>query len=359
MEESEFYLIINLGLKSLRLIVFDDNGLEIYKSSEPVHTSMHKDFVEQDPLEWRDIFLRLIENLGNQNGLANNIYYISVTTSSSCVLGVNEENEPVTKVMMVSDKRASAEADYIKGLPEYKRLNLECSPAFALPKMLWHKNNNPKFKDVRYWLNAGDYITMLVTGAVFTDPLNASKFLADSDGEYPSELYSRLGVSAGVLPPTRPIGWQCPVGDDFKRKYNFNENCMFIQSTYDAICAVLGSGNGQAKNACDVSGTVTSVRMLADSADANCFKIPPQKIDIIDKSIIGASNNLGGGLIEWVKQAFYPETIVDDVYFLMEYDAIKSGMGAGGIIFLPYLMGERAPFSNPFIKSEFIGISRN
>jgi xylulokinase len=43
----------------------------------------------------------------------------------------------------------------------------------------------------------------------------------------------------------------------------------------------------------------------------------------------------------------------------MEYDAIKSKIGAAGIIFLPYLLGEREPFSSSSIKGEFIGISRN
>jgi xylulokinase len=136
---------------------------------------------------------------------------------------------------------------------------------------------------------------------------------------------------------------------------------MFIQSTYDAICAVIGSGNGQEGNACDVSGTVTSVRMLINQTNhtVSSSSISTQNIDIIKKQIVGASNNLGGGLIEWVKQAFYADNEIDDAYHLMERDASKSGIGASGIIFLPYLLGERAPFSNPYIKGEFIGISRN
>jgi len=83
-----------------------------------------------------------------------------------------------------------------------------------------------------------------------------------------------------------------------------------------------------------------------------------QKIDLIDKVIIGASNNLGGGIVEWLKQAFYDEND-PDVYYRIENDAIKSGLGSNGILFLPYLLGERAPFNSTNIRAEFIGINRS
>ena len=60
---------------------------------------------------------------------------------------------------------------------------------------------------------------------------------------------------------------------------------------------------------------------------------------------------MGGGLIEWLKQAFYDENDVD-VYFRMENDAIKASIGSNGIVFLPYLLGERAPFVSNILSSE-------
>ncbi len=146
--------------------------------------------------------------------------------------------------------------------------------------------------------------------------------------------------------------------------YGFNNDCRFILTTYDAVCAVLGSGNSLANNACDVSGTVTSVRMLVDEEELKPDYVSSspfllvQKIDLIGKFVIGSSNNMGGGLIEWLKQAFYDENDVD-VYYRMENDAIKSSIGSNGIVFLPYLLGERAPFVSNSIRAEFIGINRS
>jgi len=83
-----------------------------------------------------------------------------------------------------------------------------------------------------------------------------------------------------------------------------------------------------------------------------------QKIELLNKSIIGSSNNLGGGIIEWFKQVFFNENL-SDVYFEMEECAKRSITGAGGVIFLPYLLGERAPFIDPNTKGTFFGIGRD
>ncbi len=171
-------------------------------------------------------------------------------------------------------------------------------------------------------------------------------------------------IGKNWFPQVEPIGTKFDLASGIKKKYGFNDDCQFILTTYDAVCAVLGSGNNSENNACDVSGTVTSVRMLIEEEElATDYKssspfLLVQKIDLINKIVIGSSNNMGGGLIEWLKQAFYDENDVD-VYYRMENDAIKSAIGSNGIVFFPYLLGERAPFVSNNIRAEFIGINRS
>ncbi|MDR0745067.1 MAG: FGGY-family carbohydrate kinase [Mediterranea sp.] len=353
------YLIINLGLKSIRAIVIDENANQIYSMSRPVRTYIYKDFVEQDANEWQELLYELLDELRLYTNVISKVQYVTVTTSSSCILGLGEQNKPLTKVMMVSDKRAIPQLTYIRDLVEYKEINQPCSVSYALPKVLWHKDNSTNYSEISCWVNAGDYIVMLLTGKIFTDPFNASKFLYDDVKGYPQKLYDALSIPVSVLPKVEKIGYITELSYFAREKFGFSDNCLFVQSTYDAICAVIGSGNGQSGNACDVSGTVTSVRMLVDERIVNDSRLLiHQKIDILNKYIVGASNNLGGGLIEWLKQAFYDEDDVD-VYYKMEYDAIKASLGASGIIFLPYLLGERAPFVSSTIRGEFIGIPRS
>lgn len=72
--------------------------------------------------------------------------------------------------------------------------------------------------------------------------------------------------------------------------------------------------------------------------------------------IVGGSNNLGGGLIEWVKQCYYQKESYP--YEVMEKDAGEARIGADGLIFLPYLLGERAPLWNPDARGVFFGLER-
>ena len=120
----------------------------------------------------------------------------------------------------------------------------------------------------------------------------------------------------------------------------------------------LGSYDGSATTACDVSGTVTSVRVLSKEPLQNKQGlILSQKLGTYDKYLIGASNNLGGGIIEWLKQAFYDEND-KNVYYIMENNAHQVSLGSHGIVFLPYMLGERAPFKSPNARGVFFGVDR-
>lgn len=130
-----------------------------------------------------------------------------------------------------------------------------------------------------------------------------------------------------------------------------------IVTTYDAICSFVGSGTSEEGEASDVSGTVTVFRAVSRKEIAG----PLTKIQQIPyfegrMNIIGGSNNLGGGLIEWVKQCYYSNEKLP--YEQMEKDASEAALGAGGVIFLPYLLGERAPIWDSEARGVFFGLER-
>lgn len=355
------YLIINLGLKSIRGIIFTESGNQIYSKSHPVFTTLFYDKVEQDPKEWKYLLDQILMDIKENTDLSPNIRFISVTTSSSCILGVDNNLKPITKVLMVSDKRAYKEVDQINNSSIFKNVNFACPASSVFPKALWFKNNEINtYNSVRYWIGAGEYLNLFFTGELFTDPLNASKASYENNS-YCEELIEEVGLSRKSLPEVVEIGTKFKIKNSLKEKYSFNSDCQFILTTYDAICAVLGSSSGEDYNACDVSGTVTSVRLLFKKTQEIKSKVLlNQYISLLDRSIIGASNNLGGGIIEWHKQAFYKKyKSSTSVYFKMENAAQKAKVGSNGMIFLPYLLGERAPFIEPNASATFFGIKRS
>ncbi len=361
------YLIVNLGLKSIRMIVFNSSGSCLYSDSLPVHTSLQGDKVEQDVVEWKSLLFRLLDGLEAKTKFIPQIENITCTTSSSCFFGYDENMEPITKALMVSDKRSSEEVTFIKEnlsfIEEVNGESLSCTDSSSIPKLLWYKNNLPKiFKRIKYWLGANEFLNYEFTGEVVTDPLNASKsFYSDKSKDYLKNIFEDISVSPNLLPRVTEIGTTLNLTQKILRSYSFNKHCKYVVTTYDAICAVIGSFSGYKGDICDVSGTVTSVRTLVKKTSKRKKHneiLLRQNIPIIDQELIGCSNNLGGGIIEWYKQTFFHD-MGNGAYAAMEDDASKSTPGANGLIFLPYLLGERAPFIDKNIRGSFFGINRD
>lgn len=357
------YLVVNLGLKSMRIIVFNEKGEQIFVRSKPVFSNLSNKKVEQNSNEWKKDLLELMSEL-KATPLANEIMYVTSTTSSSCIYGVDKMGASTTPVMMVSDKRSEQQVQRIVNSNIFRRKKVRhgfsCSTSSTIPKISWYKDNHQELFDRTYkWLGAGEFINYFFTNEFVTDPLNAGKAFYDGS-QYDNELLNFSNLSDDILPEVVPIGTSLSITKDVLLDFGLNKECKYIITTYDAICAVIGSYDGSKNTACDVSGTVTSVRILTDEVAQIDDSLPvlSQELGIENKRLIGASNNMGGGIIEWYKQAFYDESN-KNVYYTMENQASSSSTGANGIIFLPYLLGERAPFKSLNAKASFFGVSRS
>lgn len=344
-------LIINLGLKSIRFIVFDSYGEVQYTDSELVNTRVFDGKVEQDAREWDKHFNSLLKRLQNHpSGITNEIDKISSTTSSSCNFVIGKDGSIISKVLMVSDKRATKIA---KDLNDSK-FNVRVSSSYSICKAIWFRENN-FLNDERLVIGANEWIHYKLTGKFIIDPLNASKFLVNELEEYRSDIHEYFYINKENLPEIRNVG---DVFDlDKKFKNIFLKECRYIMTTYDAICAVIGSSFGEEGNYCDVSGTVTSVRTLSRASvlEAKGSTVLNQGIKTLNTNIIGHSNNLGGGLLEWLRQSFYPKE-GDRVYPKINTTIQKKKHTP--VLFIPFLLGERAPFKVDIPHSQFYGLNR-
>ena len=359
----EYYMVVNLGLKSIRCIIFNKKGSVIENDSLPVNTIIMNDWVEQSPNEWWEKANKVIQTTTAIEEISQKISSVSVTSSSACLIYMDEKGNSLGRAIMVSDKRAQEEADQIASLDEFKSVKkatgLSMSAYFQLPKILWLKNHKPDlFKKVHMFLSPNDFLLYKLTGEYITDIFNAQKFHFDYlTQRYPHKLLKIIGLDESKLPPVSNPGQIVgQVEEKLCQKFGFFE-MEAILTTYDAICAFLGSGPIAPKVACDVSGTVTSVRTYTNEKVTkkleNIFLTPMESNNMY---IVGGSSNVGGGLIEWLKQAFYSHE--ESPYEIMEKEVRDSSIGARGLIFLPYLMGERAPVWDNTVRGMFFGIER-
>ena len=359
-----YILVLNLGLKSIRAIVFNQDGIKVVTSSLPISTSLKGNFVEQDPDEWWEKGKQVISDAVQDDEIRNHIKYITVTSSSACLVPIDKTGNYLYKAIMVSDKRALKQSSILESLDEFiairKILGLSAKPYFMIPKIMWLKDNVQQvFTESYKFLSPNDYLINKLTGKCVTDSLNAEKYYYNVyETIYPEKLLRRLSIPLDTLPevvsPGTNIGTLKP---GIIKELRLPQDVNLIVSTYDAICAFIGSGPSCEGEACDVSGTVTSFRVLTrNKVNDDLERIFTQFLKP-GMYIVGGSNNLGGGLIEWLKQCFY---VKDEYpYEIMEKEARESPLGADGLIFLPYLLGERAPLWNPHARGVFFGLERN
>lgn len=356
-------MVINMGLKSIRCIIFNQNGLKLGSASLPINTAINDRRVEQDPMEWWEKAQTVIAR-AVADSCVSRIDYITVTTSASCLVCIDSEGKPLGKAFMISDKRAETEAEYIKQQVEFievkEKTGIDISVSLMLPKILWVKTNLPGiFEKTAYFASPNDYLIQRLCGICVTDYFNAAKYHYDIQSKcYPVKLLQKLDIPTEKLPNVFNTG-ECigKINKEFAEKININDGAKIVLSSYDAICSFIGSGVTEDGEASDVSGTVTVFRALSRKnklhGNNKVYNLPFYQEGA---QIVGGSNNLGGGLIEWVKQCYYQKE--DYPYEIMEKDAGESEIGARGLIFLPYLLGERTPLWDDNARGVFFGLER-
>ena len=361
-----YILVLNLGLKSIRSIIFDPEGNKIISYHLPINTFLKGDFVEQEPAEWWEKGKTVINTTIDDREIRSKIKYITVVSSAACLIPTDENGNPLYRAIMVSDKRAVEQAKYLGKLPAfqklYQKVGLPPAPYFMIPKIIWLKEREPDvFSKARKYLSPNDFLIAKMTGEFVTDSFNAEKYYYNhgSGQGYDAELLDELGIPIGTLPEVVDPGTRVlPLKQEVIEEFDFPPNVELVVSSYDAICAFFGSGVAREGEASDVSGTVTSFRVLTrNNVKDGLDRIFTQAFIGKNFYIVGGSNNLGGGLIEWAKQCYYSEEKYS--YEVMEKEAKESAFGAKGLIFLPYLLGERTPLWNPDARGVFFGLERN
>lgn len=363
-------LVINLGLKSIRAIVFSEDGQRLASSAQRVNSRLVGDWVEQDAKEWHSKLFEVVNKAMDSLNVRDGIHYVTVSCSASCLISVDSEMQPVGRVIMVSDKRAKDQGQRISEHPAFKPLAEKYGYAATqysqMSRMLWLKENAPEtFARTHAFLSPNDYLLSVLTGGqIVTDQLNAEKFYFDNvEGHYPTELYEAFGLSVNTLPQCVEIGTNIgTIPKSVSSDLGLSNTPYAIVGTYDAICSVFGTGVSSPGQVCDVSGTVTSVRMYSDKPFIDPKRrVMSQYFPPSQGYLVGGSNNLGGGLIEWAKACFYKDTL--NPYELMQNESSAEGGGPGathsGIIFLPNLLGARAPSWNGSARGVFFGIERH
>ena len=361
----EVFLGIDVGTSALKAVAIDATGVVRAQASAAYETiSPQPRWTEQRPDDWWQACRAAIIALGTQISL-DSVLAIGLTGQMHGSVFLDAEREVIRPALLWNDQRTVAESDAIEhtiGLDQLIRITGSRSfTGFTAPKLLWLRQNATiAYKRLHHLLLPKDYLRLMLTGELATDVGDASGTgLFDVGARaWSDEIVDALDHDRDVLP----------------RAHEGPEITGRVLATAAAdlglpagIPVVAGGGDQQA-GAIGAGAVVAGIAMTSIGTSAEVFApsavYAPEsrgRLHAMCHSAPGTWHTMGvmlsgGASMAWLARAIGPVTTGDQTQRLFAL-AADSPPGARGLLFLPYLTGERMPVNDPSARAAFVGLT--
>lgn len=355
----EYVLGLDLGTSSLKGIVVNKQG-KIITTKKADYPMKHKKtgYSEQDPNDWIEACKNIFEQLSKE--ILSKIAGISFSGQMHSLVLLDEQNKVLRDAILWNDVRNTKQCNDI--MDEYGEELLEIThnvalEGFTLPKILWVEENEPEiWEKVNKILLPKDYLRYWLTNEFHMDYSDASgTLLMDLEKkEWSEEILSKFSISKDYLPTLiKSSGYVGDLVKDIADKYALREDVKVFAGGADNACAALGAGiiNDQSNMiSIGTSGVVLQYEEEAnDSYDGKLHLFHHATDD--DYYSMGVTLSAGHSL-SWIKELIDPDKSFEDFI----EDIAKVEAGSEGLLYTPYLFGERTPHMDSNIRASFIGI---
>lgn len=359
----EYILGIDIGTGSTKAVAVDMNHHAV-DSSQHFYPTMtpQPGYSEQDPeLIWQ-AFQQCIEELVSK--FKCNPSAISLSSAMHSLIAVDQEGRAMAPMMTWADSRSGDVADRLlsepAGLELYRETGTPVHSMSPLCKVIWFRENHPEFfKRVYKFISIKEYIWHRIFQVFEIDQSIASctGFLHTGQLSWSEKALHAAGISAGQLSSLVPTGY---IRKDFHQQHylSFLENgTPFVIGASDGCLANLGSGAIAPGTAALTIGTSGALRVASEKAvvneEAMTFNYHLDERIFING---GAVNN-GGVALKWHLRNMFQKMDLDSHDYDQALAAAKDlEPGSEGLVFLPYLQGERAPIWDSKSCGNFFGI---
>lgn len=369
----KYILAHDIGTSGNKATLFNEEGKMV--SSEVFSYDCHyfnDNWAEQDPEDWWKAICVTCKNLIAKSGIdAADIAVVSFSGQMMGCLCVDKNGNPLRPSIIWADQRATKQADYLSS--QISPWDFYCiaghrnSASYGLQKLMWIKDNEPEIYSKTYkTLNAKDFIVMRLTGEYLTEPSDAtSNACIDLNTlNWSEKIVSASGIDGDKLPDIVPS--TTVAGEVTKwagERTGLKPGTPVVMGGGDGLCSNVGAGSispGRTFSCIGSSAWVatTSEKPLFDE-EMRTFTWAHIVPGLYSPT---GTMQTGGSSYSWLKQqvAKYETAAAKErgisSYDLINAEAAKSQVGANGLIFLPYLIGERAPRWNPDATAAWIGL---
>lgn len=355
------YIIgIDVGTTATKGVLYDENGKKVASAQRGYPLIQEKmDQAEEDPKLIFDAVQDVIFALSQKR----KITAISWSSQMHSLIGLDENKELLTNSLTWADNRAKNVVKKAKaeGLAQkiYQQTGMPIHPMAPVYKLFWLKQEKPEiFSKVKYWLGIKEYLIYRLTGKLVEDLSMAAGtgLLNLKTLTWDQELLSQVGITTQTLPKlvksSDIIG---SVKEEYRQKLDLDESTKVIAGASDGYLSTIGVGAIDEKDFAMNVGTSGAVRCLAQESiidkKAQFFCYPADQ-----GYLIGGPVNNGGIVFEWARKVLLgPNESAEDFLTLAQ----SAPVGSKGLIFHPYLGGERAPIWDANARGSFVGLTRS
>jgi xylulokinase len=360
---------IDLGSSRVKLLALDEDGNSLGVTMASYATESRKPgYAEQNPERWWDALrLAMSEMLSRPNLSSADVVGLGLTGQMHSAVLLDKAGVPVRPALMWSDARADAEALEIeRRIPRAElvaRTGNRANVSFTAPKIMWVAANEPEVLAKTRWIvQPKDALRLRLTGEVASDVSDASAtLLFDLKARaWAPDVCERLGIDAGLLPPVSESETVAgALREDAARALGLPAGIAVAVGGADAPAAGLGLGLARLE---DAGGTIlislgTGGQVLAPVSEPKvdpdgrlhglCHVVPGRWC--VMAAILSAAASL-----DWVVRLLRPDDPNGSRELLAA--AAKVPAGSDGLIFLPYLRGERTPHFDPAARGAVVGL---
>lgn len=356
---------VDVGTSGCKAVVLNGRGRILASSSKTYPTRRGLDGeVTQDPDDWLSAVRHTVRAcLRGSDG--REVMAMSVTAPAHYAVLCDGEGRPLHRVLLSSDARPGAVASELRGRLGERFSDLtgaRLTAGWTFPQLVWLRRTNPTlWPRLRTVLVGKDYVRFRLTGEIATDPSDAAgTALYEQDrGIWSPELCEEAGLEPEMLPAIKPattVGGHLTA--EWARLLGLRAGTPIAVGATDTLAELVSVGALEAGDAIvKIASTGTVVAVTDVPRRHPALLAYPHAVP--GRWYTAAATNTAATAFAWLRQTLFSEGAPSfaDVYRRMDAMAGRVPPGANGLLFLPFLEGERTPYWDPDLRAALFGMS--
>jgi xylulokinase len=359
-----YFLGIDSSTTGVKALLIDESGAVAGTATTELPLSTPKPlWSEQDPADWWEGTAKSIRQALAETGISGQaVAAVGLTGQMHGLTLLDEAGEVLRPAILWNDQRTGAECDDIRTrLGKEKLIQITGNDAltgFTAPKILWVRKHEPEiYAKARHILLPKDYVRFKLTGAYALDRAGGAGTLLFNlaERDWSAEVLEALDIPADWLPPTHE-------GPEVTGRISAEA----AQATgLQAGTPVVGGGGDQAAQAVGVGAVQPGIIALTLGTSGVVFASTPEpfiepegRLHAFCHAVPGRWHLMGvmlsaAGSLRWYRDTVAAGVDFDDL--LAPTADVRPG--SEGLLFLPYLTGERTPHPDPLARGAFVGLT--